>query len=104
MAGDLEALREITARHGVVLIFDEVKTGATIAAGGVVERYGVVPDLVALAKATGGGTPIGAVLGTEEIMAQITAKVVTQVGTFNGNPLTMAAAGATLTKVLDAAP
>ena len=100
--GYLEAVREITARHGVVLIFDEVKTGATIAAGGVVERYGVVPDLVALAKATGGGTPIGAVLGTEEIMAQITSKTVAQVGTFNGNPLTMAAADATLTKVLDA--
>jgi glutamate-1-semialdehyde 2,1-aminomutase len=101
--GYLEAVREITARHGVVLIFDEVKTGATIAAGGVVERFGVVPDIVALAKATGGGTPIGAVLGTEEIMAQITSKAVTQVGTFNGNPLTMAAAEATLTRVLDAA-
>jgi len=103
LPGYLEAVREITARHGVVLVFDEVKTGATIAAGGVVERFGVTPDIVALAKATGGGTPIGAVLGTEEIMAQITAKVVTQVGTFNGNPLTMAAAEATLTKVLDAA-
>ena len=101
--GYLEAVREITARHGVVLIFDEVKTGATIAAGGVVERFGVVPDIVALAKATGGGTPIGAVLGTEEIMAQITSHYVTQVGTFNGNPLTMAAADATLTRVLDAA-
>lgn len=101
--GYLEAVREITARHGVVLVFDEVKTGATIAAGGVVERFGVVPDIVALAKATGGGTPIGAVLGTEEIMAQISSKKVTQVGTFNGNPLTMAAAEATLTRVLDAA-
>ena len=103
LPGYLEAVREITARYGVVLIFDEVKTGATIAAGGVVERFGVVPDIVALAKATGGGTPIGAVLGTEEIMAQITSKSVAQVGTFNGNPLTMAAAEATLTKVLDAA-
>ncbi len=99
--GYLEAVREITAKHGVVLIFDEVKTGATIAAGGVVERYGVVPDLIALAKATGGGTPIGAVLGTEEIMGQISSGKVTQIGTFNGNPLTMAAAEATLTKVLD---
>jgi len=102
LPGYLEAVREITARHGVVLIFDEVKTGATIAAGGVVEKYGVVPDLVALAKATGGGTPIGAILGTEEIMAQITNGTVAQFGTFNGNPLTMAAAEATLTKVLDA--
>lgn len=101
--GYLEAVREITRKHGVVLIFDEVKTGATIAAGGVTERFGVTPDLVALAKATGGGTPIGAVLGTEEIMGLISAGTVTQVGTFNGNPLTMAAAEATLTRVLDAA-
>jgi glutamate-1-semialdehyde 2,1-aminomutase len=103
LPGYLEAVREITARHGVILVFDEVKTGATIAPGGVTERYGVVPDLVALAKATGGGTPIGAVLGTEEVMAQIADGTVTQVGTFNGNPLTMAAADAALTRVLDAA-
>ena len=94
-------VREITQRHGVVLIFDEVKTGATVAAGGAVEVYDVVPDLIALAKATGGGTPIGAVLGTEEIMAQITDGTVAQFGTFNGNPLTMAAAEATLTEVLN---
>ncbi len=99
--GYLEAVREITQRHGVVLIFDEVKTGATIAAGGAVETYGVVPDLVALAKATGGGTPIGAVVGSEEIMAQIDDGSVAQLGTFNGNPLTMAAAEATLIDVLD---
>jgi glutamate-1-semialdehyde 2,1-aminomutase len=99
--GYLQAVREITKKHGVVLIFDEVKTGATIAAGGAVETYDVVPDLVALAKATGGGTPIGAILGTEELMGQITDGTVTQVGTFNGNPLTMAAAEATLTEVLD---
>ncbi len=99
--GYLEAVREITSRHGVALIFDEVKTGATIAAGGAVERYDVVPDLVALAKATGGGTPIGAVLGTEEIMAQIDDGTVAQIGTFNGNPLTMAAAEAALIGVLD---
>ena len=98
--GYLEAVREITQKHGVVLIFDEVKTGATIAAGGAVEKYGVVPDLVALAKATGGGTPIGAVLGTDEIMAQISDGTVAQIGTFNGNPLTMAASEAALTQVL----
>jgi glutamate-1-semialdehyde 2,1-aminomutase len=101
--GYLEAVHEITRKHGVVLIFDEVKTGATIASGGAVEKYGVVPDLVALAKATGGGTPIGAVLGTEEIMAQIEDGTVAQIGTFNGNPLTMAAAEAALTGVLDEA-
>ncbi|MFV2000410.1 MAG: aspartate aminotransferase family protein, partial [Acidimicrobiia bacterium] len=103
LPGYLEAVREITSKYGVVLIFDEVKTGATIAAGGVIERYGVVPDLVALAKATGGGTPIGAILGSEELMAQIVDGTVAQFGTFNGNPLTMAAAEATLTQVLDAA-
>ncbi len=102
LTGYLEAVREITRKHGVVLIFDEVKTGATIAAGGAVETYDVVPDLVALAKATGGGTPIGAVVGTEEIMAQISDGTVAQIGTFNGNPLTMAAAEATLTEILDA--
>lgn len=101
LSGYLEAVREITSKHGVVLIFDEVKTGATIASGGAVERYGVVPDLVALAKATGGGTPIGAILGTEEIMAQIEDGSVAQIGTFNGNPLTMAAAEVTLMDVLD---
>ncbi len=101
--GYLQAVREITRKHGVMLIFDEVKTGATVAAGGAVEIYGVVPDLVALAKATGGGTPIGAVLGTEEIMAQIAEGTVAQMGTFNGNPLSMAAAEATLTQVLDEA-
>ncbi|MCH8990151.1 MAG: aspartate aminotransferase family protein [Acidobacteria bacterium] len=101
--GYLDAVRDITRKHGVVLIYDEVKTGATIAAGGAVEKYGVVPDLVALAKATGGGTPIGAVLGTEEIMAQIDDGTVAQIGTFNGNPLTMAAAEAALVGVLDVA-
>jgi glutamate-1-semialdehyde 2,1-aminomutase len=99
--GYLKAVREITRKYGVMLIFDEVKTGATIAAGGAVEKYDVVPDLVALAKATGGGTPIGAVLGTEEIMAQIEDGTVPQLGTFNGNPLTMAAAEAALTQVLN---
>ena len=101
--GYLEAIREITRKHGVVLIFDEVKTGNVVAAGGVVERYGVIPDVVALGKATGGGTPIGAVLGTEEIMALITDHRVKQLGTFNGNPLSMGAAEACLTKVMDSA-
>jgi glutamate-1-semialdehyde 2,1-aminomutase len=99
--GYLEAVREITARRDVVLIFDEVKTGNTVAAGGAVERYGVLPDLVALAKSTGGGTPIGAVLGTSEIMAQISDGRVLQLGTFNGNPLSMAAAEAALLHVMD---
>ena len=99
--GYLAQVREITRRHDVVLIFDEVKTGATVAAGGATERYNVVPDLIALAKATGGGTPIGATLGTDEIMAQISDGTVPQLGTFNGNPLTMAAAEVTLTEILN---
>ncbi|MGZ5384676.1 MAG: aspartate aminotransferase family protein [Acidimicrobiia bacterium] len=98
--GYLEAVREITARHGVVLIFDEVKTGITIAAGGAVEYFGVVPDIVCLAKAIGGGVPTGAVLGTEAIMATISEGKVKQLGTFNGNPLSMAAAEATLFEVM----
>lgn len=98
--GYLEALREITNQHNVLLIFDEVKTGVTIAAGGVVEHFGVVPDLVCLAKAIGGGTPIGAVLGRADVMELIAKSKVKQLGTFNGNPLSMAAAKACLTKVL----
>lgn len=98
--GYLEALREITTSHGAVLIFDEVKTGVTIAAGGAVEYFGVVPDLVCLAKAMGGGVPTGAVLGTEEIMSLITENKVKQLGTFNGNPLAMAATEAALCEVL----
>ena len=85
--GYLEAVRDITRRHGIVLIFDEVKTGLCIAAGGATERCGVTPDLVTLAKALGGGTPIGAIGGTEEAMAAVEDGSVYQVGTYNGNPL-----------------
>ncbi|HEX7300254.1 MAG TPA: aspartate aminotransferase family protein [Solirubrobacteraceae bacterium] len=98
--GYLERLRELTARHGVVLVFDEVKTGFTIAAGGAVERFGVQPDVVCLAKAVAGGYPSGAVGMTETLADLITTGQVRQVGTFNGNPLSMAAAHATLTEVL----
>src|SRR5207249_10132274 len=66
--GYLEAVREITRRHGVVLIFDEVKTGLTIAPGGATERFGVMPDLITLAKSLGGGLPTGAIGGTDEVM------------------------------------
>jgi glutamate-1-semialdehyde 2,1-aminomutase len=98
--GYLEAVREITQRHGVVLIFDEVKTGLCIAAGGAVERFGVMPDMVTLAKALGGGMPVGAIGGTEEVMSVVEDGSVYQVGTYNGNPLGMAAARANLTEVL----
>jgi len=98
--GYLEAVRDITRRHGIVLIFDEVKTGLTIAAGGAVERFGVTPDLVTLAKALGGGLPSGAIGGTEEVMSVVEDGTVVQVGTYNGNALGMAAARANLLEVL----
>jgi glutamate-1-semialdehyde 2,1-aminomutase len=98
--GYLEAVRELTSKRGIVLIFDEVKTGLTVAAGGAVEHFGVVPDLVTLAKTLGAGLPSGAIGGTEEVMAGVEDGRVNQVGTFNGNPLTMAAARASLYEVL----
>jgi glutamate-1-semialdehyde 2,1-aminomutase len=98
--GYLEAVREITRRHGVVLIVDEVKTGLAIAAGGATERYGLEPDLVTLAKTLGGGLPSGAIGGTEEVMKVVEDGTVYQVGTYNGNPLGMAAARASLLEVL----
>jgi glutamate-1-semialdehyde 2,1-aminomutase len=98
--GYLEAVRELTSRHDVVLIFDEVKTGLTMAAGGAVERFGVVPDMVTLAKGLGGGLPTGAIGMSEEVAAVVEDGTVYQVGTFNGNPLGMAAARASLLEVL----
>jgi len=98
--GYLEAVRDITARHGVVLIFDEVKTGLCIAAGGATERWGVRADMVTLAKALGGGLPTGAIGGTPEVMSVVEDGSVFQVGTYNGNPLGMAAARANLLEVL----
>ena len=98
--GYLEQLREITARHGIVLIFDEVKTGLAIAAGGATERFGVRPDMVTLAKTLGGGLPSGAIGGNKQVMSVVEDGRVYQVGTYNGNPLTMAAARASLREVL----
>ena len=98
--GYLEEVREITARHGIVLIFDEVKTGLAIAAGGATERFGVTPDMVTLAKTLGGGLPAGAIGGTEQVMSVVQNGSVYQVGTYNGNPLSMAAARASLEHVL----
>jgi len=98
--GYLTAARDLAHRHGALLIFDEVKTGVTIAPGGATERFGVIPDLVALAKAIGGGLPCGAIGGRADVMALIEEKKVIQLGTFNGNPLTMAAARTTLLSVL----
>ncbi|HYM49336.1 MAG TPA: aspartate aminotransferase family protein [Candidatus Limnocylindrales bacterium] len=98
--GYLEQAIQIAHRHGAVMIFDEVKTGCTIAPGGATERFGVTPDLVTLAKAIGGGLPCGAIGGRADIMHTIDEERVAQFGTFNGNPLTMAASRATLTRIL----
>jgi glutamate-1-semialdehyde 2,1-aminomutase len=98
--GYLEAVRELTKKHGIVLIFDEVKTGLCVAAGGATEKFGVKPDMVTMAKALGGGLPSGAIGGTEEAMEPVLTGRVYQVGTYNGNPLTMAAARASLEHVL----
>jgi glutamate-1-semialdehyde 2,1-aminomutase len=101
-AGYLEQVREVTSRHGIVLIFDEVKTGLAIAAGGATERFGVTPDMVTLAKTLGGGLPSGAIGGSEHAMSVVEDGSVYQVGTYNGNPLSMAAARASLEHVLTA--
>jgi glutamate-1-semialdehyde 2,1-aminomutase len=97
--GYLEAVREITRRYGTLLIFDEVKTGITAGWGGATGAVGVLPDLVALAKSIGGGLPLGAFGGKREYMDSITAGKVLHLGTYNGNPLVMAAAKAVLGEV-----
>jgi glutamate-1-semialdehyde 2,1-aminomutase len=98
--GYLARVRDLIHAHGGLLAFDEIKTGFTAGPGGMTARSGVVPDLVALAKALGGGIPCGAIGGTEEVMGLIADGTYEQVGTFNGNPLTMAAARAQLIQVL----
>jgi glutamate-1-semialdehyde 2,1-aminomutase len=99
--GYLERVRELCTQYGVVLIFDEVKCGCTIAAGGAAERFGVKPDLSTWAKSIGGGAAIGAFGGRADVMDQINQGAAHQ-GTYNGNPLSVAASLATLTKVLTA--
>ena len=119
--GFLERVRELATAHGAVLIFDEVKTGVVLAYGGAVEHFGVQPDLFCLAKSIGGGVPIGAFGGRDEVMRVIErlpepsvtagtalqhttipggATRVAHLGTFNGNPLSMAAGVAVLTRIL----
>jgi glutamate-1-semialdehyde 2,1-aminomutase len=97
--GYLAGLRDLCTRHGVILIFDEVKCGATIAEGGAIGRYGVQPDLACFAKAVGGGLPLGAFGGRADLMGEI-GKGIAQQGTFNGNPLAAAAGLTALTEIL----
>ncbi|HUF06292.1 MAG TPA: aminotransferase class III-fold pyridoxal phosphate-dependent enzyme, partial [Candidatus Binatia bacterium] len=125
--GFLERLRELADAHGIVLIFDEVKTGVVLAWGGAVEYFGVQPDLFCLAKSIGGGIPIGAFGGRDEVMRVIEtlegsqhfagmggavgtgierstipggATRVAHLGTFNGNPFSMTAGLVTLKRIL----
>jgi glutamate-1-semialdehyde 2,1-aminomutase len=96
-AGFLEALRKLSTRHGVVLIFDEVMTGFRVALGGAQALYGVKPDLTTLGKVIGGGLPVGAFGGRREIMEKVAPLgPVYQAGTLSGNPVAVAAGLATL--------
>ena len=96
-AGYLAYLRAITAKHGTVLIFDEVMTGFRIAKGGVQEHNAITPDLTCLGKIIGGGLPVGAFGGRADIMDQLAPLgPVYQAGTLSGNPLAMAAGIAAL--------
>lgn len=100
--GYLAALKDVLHADGALLIYDEVKTGFTTGPGGVTARSGVVPDMVCLAKALGGGIAVAAIGGTAAVMSAIADGRYEQVGTFNGNPLAMAATRATLSEVLTA--
>ncbi|WP_083459142.1 aspartate aminotransferase family protein [Jiangella muralis] len=94
--GFLEAVREQTSAAGALLVFDEVITGFRLARGGAQEWFGVVPDLAVYGKAIAGGLPVAAIAGRAEVMDQITAGTVGHAGTFNSNPIGMAATVATL--------
>ena len=100
VAGYLQGLADLLHRNGSLLAFDEVKTGAVVAFGGATERFGVRPDVIALAKAIGGGVPVAAVGGSEEAMRVLIDGTMEFEGTFNGNPLSMVAAKAVLTEIL----
>ncbi len=95
--GFLQLLRDLTQRHGALLIFDEVMTGFRVARGGAQERFGILPDLTCLGKVVGGGLPCAAYGGRREIMQHVAPLgAMYQAGTLSGNPLAMAAGIATL--------
>jgi len=100
--GFLQAVREVTKKHGIVLVFDEIVTGFRIAWGGAQERYGVVPDLACYGKAISGGFPMAAIVGDASIMSVLDARsrpkaeVVWATNTLNGNPICAAAGIAAL--------
>jgi glutamate-1-semialdehyde 2,1-aminomutase len=96
--GFLQGLRDVTRRHGALLIFDEVITGLRVARGGAQELYGIAPDLTCLGKIVGGGLPVGVYGGRTDIMEQVAPLGgIYQAGTLSGNPLAMAAGVETLT-------
>jgi glutamate-1-semialdehyde 2,1-aminomutase len=96
--GFLQGLRDVTRRHGALLIFDEVITGLRVARGGAQELYGIAPDLTCLGKIVGGGLPVGVYGGRADIMEQVAPLGgIYQAGTLSGNPLAMAAGVETLT-------
>jgi glutamate-1-semialdehyde 2,1-aminomutase len=99
LPGYLAGLRDLLHAHGALLTFDEVKTGLTVGPGGVTALSGVTPDLVCLAKSLGGGVAVAAVGGSADVMEHVASGGYEMVGTFNGNPLAMAAARAMLTEV-----
>ena len=96
----LNELREVTRRHGALLIFDEVMTGFRVARGGAQELYSVAPDITCLGKIIGGGLPVGAYGGSRELMRNIApAGAIYQAGTLSGNPLAMTAGLLTLRRL-----
>lgn len=98
--GYLEGLRRICTQHGILLIFDEVMTGFRLAAGGAQQLFGITPDLTTLGKIIGGGLPVGAYGGREDIMDFVSpAGPVYQAGTLSGNPIAMAAGLALLNEL-----
>ncbi len=102
LPGFLAGLREMCTRHGALLVFDEVMTGFRVAPGGAQQLYGVMPDLTTMGKVVGGGLPVGAYGGREELMRQVAPDgPVYQAGTLSGNPLATAAGIATLTQLRD---
>ena len=98
--GFLEGLREIATKNGALLIFDEVKTGAKLGWAGASEYFGVVPDMICLAKSIGGGLPLAAFGTHKSVMDLISEHKVFHGGTYNTNPVSMAAGLATFREVL----